>query len=457
MESECRSGILSRIMKKISSSGESAVIGNLLSGTEVANEIRDGLMSDVKQMCEELPGFKPGLAIVQVGGREDSNVYIRMKMKAAGQIGIEATHVKLPRTITESELLMKLKKLNGDPNIHGIIVQMPLDTVNVIDSHLITDAVCPEKDVDGLNTINEGRLAVGDMSGFLPCTPNGVMELIRRSGVQIAGSRAVVLGRSKIVGTPCSELLKWHHATVTVCHSKTKSLANETAKADILVVAIGQPEMVKGDWIKPGAVVIDCGISSVPDKTKKSGQKLVGDVAFEEAKNVASYITPVPGGVGPMTVAMLMKNTVLSAQRAAARLKSTAWNLRILPLSVEKPVPSNIQIARRQEAKDINQLAEEIGLYPSEVFQYGHKKAKIDLSVLKRLEQQKPGKYVVVAGITPTPLGEGKSTTTIGLVQALSAHKNKNSFACVRQPSHGPTFGIKDCQSRHFGSSHWPA
>ncbi|XP_021919566.1 C-1-tetrahydrofolate synthase, cytoplasmic isoform X1 [Zootermopsis nevadensis] len=201
--------------------------------------------------------------------------------------------------------------------------------------------------------------------------------------------------------------------------------------------------MVKGDWIKAGAVVIDCGINSVPDETKKSGQKLVGDVAFEEAKKVASYITPVPGGVGPMTVAMLMKNTVQSAQRSAARLRSTAWNLRVLPLSLETPVPSDIQIARGQEPKDVSQLAEEIGLYPSEVFQYGHKKAKIDLSVLKRLEHQKPGKYIVVAGITPTPLGEGKSTTVLGLVQALSAHKNKNSFACVRQPSQGPTFGIK--------------
>ncbi|XP_023706338.1 C-1-tetrahydrofolate synthase, cytoplasmic [Cryptotermes secundus] len=217
----------------------------------------------------------------------------------------------------------------------------------------------------------------------------------------------------------------------------------QTAKADILVVAIGRPEMVKGDWIKPGAVVIDCGINELPDKTKKSGQKLVGDVAFEEAKKIASYITPVPGGVGPMTVAMLMKNTVKSAQRAAARLKSVSWNLRILPLQLESPVPRDIEIARGQEPKDISQLAAEIGLYPSEVFQYGHKKAKIDLSVLRRLKYHKSGKYVVVAGITPTPLGEGKSTTTLGLVQALSAHKKKNSFACVRQPSQGPTFGIK--------------
>ncbi|PSN58248.1 C-1-tetrahydrofolate synthase [Blattella germanica] len=374
----------------------------------ICRNLRNLLRSEVGKLREELPGFKPGLAIVQVGGREDSNVYIRMKIKAAQEIGIEATHLKLPRTITEAELLMKLKKLNGDPSVHGIIVQMPLDSDNPIDSHLITDSVSPDKDVDGLNTINEGRVAVGDLNGFLPCTPNGVMELIKRSGVQIAGSQAVVLGRSKIVGTPCSELLKWHHATVTVCHSKTKNLDKETAKADILVVAIGRAQMVKGSWIKPGAVVIDCGINSIPDATKKSGQRLVGDVDFDEAKKVASFITPVPGGVGPMTVAMLMKNTVLSAQRAATKLKSCLWNLRVLPLSLETPVPSDIEIARKQEPKDVSQLAEEIGLYPSEVFQYGHKKAKIDLSVLKRLEHQKNGSYIVVAGITPTPLGEGK-------------------------------------------------
>ena len=427
----------------MTAAGDSIVTGQLLSGTEVASDIRSKLINDVAKISEELPGFKPGLAIVQVGGREDSNVYIRMKIKAAKEIGIEVEHVKLPRTITEAELLMKLKKLNGDPSVHGIIVQMPLDTDNPIDSHLITDSVSPEKDVDGLNTINEGRVAVGDLSGFLPCTPNGCMELIKRSGVTIAGSQAVVLGRSKIVGTPCAELLKWHHATVTVCHSKTKNLDKETAKADILVVAIGRPQMVKASWIKPGVVVIDCGISAIPDATKKSGQRLVGDVDFEEAKKVASFITPVPGGVGLMTVAMLMNNTVQSAKRAAAKLKNVLWNIRVLPLSLETPVPSDIVIARGQEPKDVSQLAEEIGLYPSEVYLYGHKKAKIDLSVLKRLQHQKSGSYIVVAGITPTPLGEGKSTTTLGVVQALCAHKKKNAFACVRQPSLGPTFGIK--------------
>ncbi|XP_017777059.1 PREDICTED: C-1-tetrahydrofolate synthase, cytoplasmic isoform X2 [Nicrophorus vespilloides] len=179
------------------------------------------------------------------------------------------------------------------------------------------------------------------------------------------------------------------------------------------------------------------------DSTKKSGQRLVGDVDFAEASKKASYITPVPGGVGPMTVAMLMKNTVLGAERAAKQLLETAWTIRPLPLKLERPVPNDITIARAQEPKDISQLAQEIGLSKSEVSQYGSKKAKISLSVLKRLQHQKDGKYVVVAGITPTPLGEGKSTTTIGLVQALCAHKNRNTFACLRQPSQGPTFGIK--------------
>ncbi|KAK7870032.1 hypothetical protein R5R35_011995 [Gryllus longicercus] len=422
---------------------EGETFGKLLSGTEIAKEIRASLATEVAELSKQIPNYKPGLAIVQVGGREDSNVYIRMKIKAAQEIGIEAVHVKLPKSITETELLMKLEKLNNDPNVHGIIVQMPLDSDNPIDAHLITDAVKPEKDVDGLNTINEGKVAVGDLTGFLPCTPNGVMELIKRSGIKIAGSNAVVLGRSKIVGTPASELLKWHHATVTVCHSKTKNLDQEISRADILVVAVGVPQMVKGHWIKRGAVVIDCGINSIRDPSKKSGSRLVGDVAFEEAKEVASYITPVPGGVGPLTVAMLMKNTVLSAQRAAKKLLNTTWNLRLLPITPATPVPRDIVIARAQEPKNISQLANEIGLLPSEVHLYGDKKAKVNLSVLKRLELQKPGKFVVVAGITPTPLGEGKSTTTIGLVQALAAHKQKNAFACVRQPSQGPTFGIK--------------
>ncbi|XP_044013405.1 C-1-tetrahydrofolate synthase, cytoplasmic isoform X1 [Aphidius gifuensis] len=419
------------------------VRGVVLSGTNLAKEIRESLAKDVANWKTKLPDYSPGLAIVQVGGREDSNVYIRMKIKAASEIGINATHVKLPNTTTEMELMSKLDKLNNDPETHGIIVQMPLDSVNKINSHLITDMVSPEKDVDGLNTINEGRVAIGDMTGFVPCTPNGCIELIKKSGVAISGANAVVLGRSKIVGTPVAELLKWNNATVTICHSRTKNLSSVVSQADILVVGIGQPEMVKGSWIKPGAVVIDCGINAIPDSTKKSGQRLVGDVEYAEAAKSASYITPVPGGVGPMTVAMLMKNTVISAERSAERLLSNKWNIRPLPLKFVDPIPSDILISRSQEPKPITTLANEIGIAPNELIPYGSTKAKISLNILKRLNKQKNGKFVVVAGITPTPLGEGKSTTSLGLVQALTAHKNKNSIVTLRQPSMGPTFGVK--------------
>ncbi|XP_004529194.1 C-1-tetrahydrofolate synthase, cytoplasmic isoform X1 [Ceratitis capitata] len=415
----------------------------LISGTEVANEIRVSLKQQIDDIKAKLPNFTPGLRILQVGGREDSNVYIRMKIKAATEIGITAEHIKLPRTVTEIELLEKITELNLDPNVHGIIVQMPLDSETTIDSHKVTDAVCPDKDVDGLHTVNEGRVAIGDLNGFLPCTPWGCIELIKRSGVQISGAKAVVVGRSKIVGTPVSQLLKWENATVTVCHSKTKNLEEICRTADILVVAIGVPEMVKGSWIKPGAVVVDCGINIKPDSTRQSGTRLVGDVLFDEVKQVASFVTPVPCGVGPMTVAMLMKNTVRSALTAAEKLVQTTWDLAPLTLAKVRPVPSDIIIARSQKPKHISNLAKEIGLIGREVSPYGDKKAKISLSVVERLKNRSDGSYIVVAGITPTPLGEGKSTTLIGLVQALSAHKGRNAIACMRQPSQGPTFGIK--------------
>jgi len=419
-------------------------MATVLSGKELSAEIREQLKKKVEEIKNNDPNFKPGLVIVQVGGREDSNVYIRMKLKAAEEIGINASCLKLSRNISQMELLSKIRGLNENPSVHGIIVQMPLDSDQEIDSHLVTDAVLPSKDVDGLCTINEGRVATGDLqSGFLPCTPNGCIKLIEKSGVKVAGSTAVVVGRSKIVGTPASELLKWMNATVTVCHSKTKDLAAVCRTADILVVAVGRPEMVKKDWVKPGAVVIDCGINSIPDSTKKSGQRLVGDVAYGEVSEVAGQITPVPGGVGPMTVCMLMYNTVQSALRAHSETVSGGWKLSLLPLHPLEKVPSDIEVARAQTPKDINDLAEEIGLLPSEVDLYGKKKAKVSLSTLDRLESRENGKYIVVAGITPTPLGEGKSTTTIGLVQAIGSQLKKNVFACVRQPSQGPTFGIK--------------
>ncbi|XP_027699524.1 C-1-tetrahydrofolate synthase, cytoplasmic isoform X1 [Vombatus ursinus] len=239
------------------------------------------------------------------------------------------------------------------------------------------------------------------------------------------------------------DLLLWNNATVTTCHSKTIQLSEEVNKADILVVATGQPEMVRGEWIKPGAIVIDCGINYVPDNGKPNGKRVVGDVAYHEAKEKASYITPVPGGVGPMTVAMLMQSTVESAKHFLEKCTPGKWNIQYNHLSLKTPVPSDIEISRSCTPKPIGYLAKEIGLLSEEVEMYGQTKAKVLLSTLERLKHQPDGKYVVVTGITPTPLGEGKSTTTLGLVQALGAHLHQNVFACVRQPSQGPTFGIK--------------
>ncbi|XP_030922053.1 C-1-tetrahydrofolate synthase, cytoplasmic-like [Geospiza fortis] len=291
-------------------------------------------------MTEKFPGFRPGLAILQVGNRDDSNLYIHMKLKAAAEIGISANHIKLPNTATEADVLKCIASLNADPAVHGFIVQLPLDSDNPINTEKITNAVAPEKDVDGLSSINAGKLSRGDLGDcFIPCTPKGCMELIRQTGVQVAGKRAVVIGRSKIVGAPMHDLLLWNNATVTTCHSKTSTLAEEVGKADILVVAAGRAEMVKGEWIKPGAIVIDCGINHVPDSTKASGKRVVGDVAYNSAKEKASFITPVPGGVGPMTVAMLMQSTVESAQRFLEKFQPGKWTIQYNQLTLKMPVP----------------------------------------------------------------------------------------------------------------------
>uniref|UniRef100_A0A452S6Z9 C-1-tetrahydrofolate synthase, cytoplasmic n=1 Tax=Ursus americanus TaxID=9643 RepID=A0A452S6Z9_URSAM len=417
---------------------------DVLNLKEKHTQIKERLQNQVTQLKEQVPGFIPGLAILQVGDRDDSNLYINVKLKAAEEIGIKAMHVKLPRTATESEVLKYVTSLNEDQTVHGFIVQLPLDSENPINTEAVINAIIPEKDVDGLTSISAGKLARGDLNDcFIPCTPKGCLELIKETGVQIAGRHAVVVGRSKIVGAPMHDLLLWNHATVTTCHSKTANLGEEVNKGDILVVAIGQPEIVKGEWIKPGAIVIDCGINYIPDDTKPNGKKVVGDVAYDEAKEKAGFITPVPGGVGPMTVAMLMQSTVESAKRFLEKCKPGKWMIQYNHLNLKTPVPSDIDISRSCKPKPIGSLAQEIGLFSEEVELYGETKAKVLLSTLERLKHQPDGKYVVVTGITPTPLGEGKSTTTIGLVQALGAHLSQNVFACVRQPSQGPTFGIK--------------
>jgi methylenetetrahydrofolate dehydrogenase (NADP+)/methenyltetrahydrofolate cyclohydrolase/formyltetrahydrofolate synthetase len=319
-------------------------------------------------------------------------------------------------------------------------VQLPLP--RHVSEHAVTEAVSAEKDVDGFGASSVGELAkTGGDPLFVPCTPKGVMHLLQGTGATLRGKRAVVLGRSDIVGSPVSYLLKKADATVTVCHSKTENLPDMIKSADVLVSAIGKAEFVKGDWLKPGAIVIDVGINYVPDATKKSGQRLVGDVDYQSASRVASFITPVPGGVGPMTVAMLLQNVVLAADAFVERQRIR--KIMPLPLKLQSPTPSDIAISRAQRPKPITVIAREVGILDHELDPYGSTKAKVQLSLLDRLEHRRNGRYVVVTGITPTPLGEGKSTTTIGLGQALAAHLGKICFANIRQPSQGPTFGIK--------------
>ncbi|ORX46483.1 FTHFS-domain-containing protein [Hesseltinella vesiculosa] len=414
--------------------------GTLIDGKAVAQNVRDKVKQDIIDVKAKFPHFNPHLAIVQVGAREDSSIYVRMKDKAAKEAGIAITTEKLPESISQNELLSRVKQLNDDWRIHGILVQMPLPSH--IDESAVIEAIDYRKDVDGFHAVNIGNLSKKTGQPlFAPCTPKGVITLLKSTGVDMNGKSAAVIGRSDIVGAPVASMLTAENATVTLCHSRTKNIEEIVKQADVLVVAIGSAEFVKGSWIKPGAVVIDVGTNAVPDATKKSGIRWVGDVEFAAARESASAITPVPGGVGPMTVAMLMENTFVSAKRWLD--ESHKRSISPLHLNIVSPVPSDIEICRAQTPKHMSILAEEIGISSGEIELYGAHKAKITLDVLDRLKHRKNGKYVVVTGITPTPLGEGKSTTTIGLVQALGAHLNKVSFACVRQPSQGPTFGIK--------------
>ncbi len=288
----------------------------IIDGKQVAADMRAELKIKVAELAEQ--GVVPGLGVVLVGEDPASQSYVTAKERACEDIGIFSDDNRLPADISQADLMALVEKMNNDPKINGILVQLPLP--KGLNEAEVLLAIDPAKDVDGFHPMNVGKMVVGE-EAFLPCTPHGVIQLLIRSGVTIEGAKVVIVGRSNIVGKPLANMLiqknATGNATVTVCHTRTKDLAGETKQADIIIAAAGRPNTVTADMIKDGAVVIDVGVNRVEDASKKRGYRLVGDVDFEAVKEKASFITPVPGGVGPMTITMLLYNTVESAKRAA--------------------------------------------------------------------------------------------------------------------------------------------
>jgi methylenetetrahydrofolate dehydrogenase (NADP+)/methenyltetrahydrofolate cyclohydrolase len=288
-------------------------MSSVIDGKAVAAAVLEECRSEVAEL--KAKGITPGLAVVLVGDDPASHVYVGSKVRTCGDLGLYSRKIVLPAETTQEELLTVVRELNADSAIHGILVQSP--PPKHINEEEIIRALDPRKDVDGFHPENVAKLALEDKTGFVPCTPAGSMRLLAAAGVKTAGAEAVVIGRSMIVGKPMALLLmaKGSDATVTVAHSRSKDLAAICRRADIIVAAVGRPEMVKADWVKEGAVVIDVGINRIDDASKKSGYRLVGDVAYEEVAPKCAAITPVPGGVGPMTIAMLIKNTLQAARQ----------------------------------------------------------------------------------------------------------------------------------------------
>ena len=286
-------------------------MSELISGKIISAQINEELCLEVKQL--KTKGIEPCLAVVLVGEDPASEVYVRYKKRTSEEIGMRSIGHNLPNSTTQQELETLIQSLNADPAVHGILCQFPLP--EGLDEKKVIQTIAPEKDVDGLHPLNAGLIAMG-IPKFISCTPNGVLQMLKRSGISTSGKNAVVLGRSNLVGRPIATILssKGWDSTVTVCHSRTSDMAEVTSQADILIAAIGIPEFVKANMVKPGAVVIDVGINRIDDPNKAKGTRLVGDVAFEEVAAKSSFITPVPGGVGPMTIAMLMVNTVNAAR-----------------------------------------------------------------------------------------------------------------------------------------------
>ncbi|KAL5561498.1 hypothetical protein UlMin_031245 [Ulmus minor] len=292
-------------------------MASIIDGKAVAQTIRSEIAAEVRQLSDQY-GKVPGLAVVIVGCSKDKQCYVGIKRKACAEVGMKSFEIDLPEDVFQVDLICKILQLNANPEVHGIIVQLPLP--KHINEEKVLSEISIEKDVDGSHPLNIGKLAMkGRDPLFLPSIPKGCLELLARSGVSIKGKKAVVVGRSNIVGLPVSLLLLKADATVTIVHSRTPDPENIIREADIIIAAAGSPMMIKGSWIKPGAAVIDVGTNAVDDATRKTGYRLVGDVDYKEACKVAGWITPVPGGVGPMTVAMLLKNTLEGAKRSIAQ------------------------------------------------------------------------------------------------------------------------------------------
>ncbi|MDH3474747.1 MAG: bifunctional methylenetetrahydrofolate dehydrogenase/methenyltetrahydrofolate cyclohydrolase FolD [Rhodospirillales bacterium] len=284
----------------------------IIDGKAFAAQLREKVGREAARL-KQAQGLTAGLAVVLVGENPASQVYVRNKAKQTAEAGMQSFEHRLPMETSQDELLALVARLNGDPAVHGILVQLPLP--DQIDSQAVLDAIDPDKDVDGFHVVNAGRLATGAGKPLVPCTPLGCLLLLRDTLGDLTGKRAVIVGRSNIVGKPMAQLLLGENCTVTIAHSRTRDLPEECRRADTLVAAVGRPEMVRGDWVKPGATVLDVGINRIEAAEGKS--RLVGDVAFEEARQVAGAITPVPGGIGPMTIACLLANTLTAACRSA--------------------------------------------------------------------------------------------------------------------------------------------
>jgi methylenetetrahydrofolate dehydrogenase (NADP+)/methenyltetrahydrofolate cyclohydrolase len=296
---------------------EAVAQATVIDGAAVAKTVRGQVAEGARALAAR--GVVPGLSVVLVGDDPASAVYVANKERSAAEVGFRGETIRMPASTTQEELIAVVDRLNADPAVHGILVQMPLP--KQLDAGAVIHRIRPEKDVDGFHPVNVGKLLIGDSDGFAPCTPAGVMVLLREYGVKLAGAEVVVIGRSNIVGKPMAALLVQAgvDATVTVCHSRTRDLAAHLRRADVVIAAVGRAKLVTGDMLKPGAVVIDVGMNRIDDPTTKSGRRLVGDVDYASVREVASAVTPVPGGVGPMTIAMLLANTLRAAERTVGQ------------------------------------------------------------------------------------------------------------------------------------------